>query len=335
MKSLFKDDIISLGKKALEIKRSLWGDKVFFVKNIHLNYTNICINGCKFCAFAKDESDAEAYEYTINDVIDYLKQNCASCKEVHIVGGLHPHFKFDYYLNMLRAIKSNFPGIAVKAFSAVEIDYFTKISGLSTEKVLIKLKEAGLDMMPGGGAEIFAEGTRNEICPEKISAERWLEIMEIAHNQGIKTNATMLYGHIESEDDIIDHLLKLRKLQEKTGGFNAFIPLSFHPENTFLNHLYPSTGVEDIKIISISRIILDNIPHIKGYWVMLGEKTAQVALYFGADDLDGTIVKEKITHSAGASSKEGLTESELIYMIKSAGFIPVERDSFYNEIKIY
>ncbi len=335
MKSLFKDDIITLGKKAFEIKKDYYGDKVFYVKNIHLNYTNICINGCKFCAFAKDESDADAYEYSIESVINYLKESGEDFKEVHIVGGLHPHYKFDYYIEMVKSIKASFSNVSVKAFSAVEIDYFTKISGLSVEQVLVKLKDAGLDMMPGGGAEIFASDTRNQICPEKISAERWLEIMEIAHNQGIKTNATMLYGHVESVDDIVDHLLRLRKLQEKTKGFNAFIPLSFHPENTFLSHIKPSTGVEDLKVIAISRIILDNIPHIKAYWVMLGEKTAQVALYFGADDLDGTIVKEKITHSAGASSKEGLTESELIYMIKSAGFIPVERDSFYNEIKVH
>lgn len=335
MKSLFKEDIISLGKKAFNIKFSLYGNKVFYVKNIHMNYTNICVTGCKFCAFSKDEGDSDAYEYTIEGVIDYLRGYKEDFKEVHIVGGLHPHFKFDYYLEMVKSIKSAFPGVSIKAFSAVEIDYFSKISGLSVEKVLMKLKDAGLDMMPGGGAEIFSSRTRNEICPEKISAERWLEIMEIAHNQGIKTNATMLYGHVETEDDIIDHLLKLRKLQDKTRGFNAFIPLSFHPENTFLSHIKPSTGVEDLKIISISRIILDNIPHIKSYWVMLGEKTAQVGLYFGADDLDGTIVKEKITHSAGALSKEGLTENELIYMIKSAGFIPVERDSFYNEIKVH
>jgi len=335
MISLFKEDIISLGKMASEIKRSLWGDKVFYVKNIHMNYTNICIGGCRFCAFAKDEGGIGAYEYSIADIIEYLKKYDNDFREVHIVGGLHPSYKFDYYVEMIKAIKDNFPCVAVKAFSAVEMDYFSKISGLSVEKVLLKLKDAGLDMMPGGGAEIFAEGTRKEICPEKIPAKRWLEIMEIAHNQGIKTNATMLYGHIEREDDIIDHLIRLKKLQEKTGGFNAFIPLSFHPENTFLSHLYPSTGVEDLRIISISRIVLDNIPHIKAYWVMLGEKTAQVALNFGADDLDGTIVKERITHSAGALSKEGLTESELIYMIKSAGFTTVERDSFYNEIKIH
>jgi len=254
---------------------------------------------------------------------------------VHMVGSLHPSFKFDYYLALVREIKSHFPGVAIKAFTPVEIDYFSKISGKSVEKVLLDLKDAGLDMMPGGGAEIFAEEVRNKICPEKISGKRWLEIMEIAHLNGIKTNATMLYGHLESEDDIIDHLMRLKKLQAKTNGFNAFVPLAFHPTNTFLSYLRPATGVKDLKITAISRIILDNIPHIKAYWVMLGEKTSQVALNFGADDMDGTIVKERITHSAGAKIKEGLTEEDLIYMIKSAGFTPVERDSFYNEVTVH
>ncbi|MCA1927408.1 MAG: aminofutalosine synthase MqnE [Calditerrivibrio sp.] len=335
MISLFEEDLISLGRRAFEIKKSYFGEKVYYVKNIHLNYTNICVNGCKFCAFSKNEGDADAYEYSIRDVIDYLGKSDIKFNEVHIVGGLHPGFKFHYYLDLVSEIKRNFPDVAVKAFSAVEIDYFTKISGYSVEKVLNSLKNAGLDMMPGGGAEIFAHDVRNQICPEKISAERWLEIVEIAHLNGIKTNATILYGHLESREDIIDHLIKLRNLQEKTKGFNAFIPLSFHPENTFLSHLKPSTGVEDLKIIAISRIILDNIPHIKAYWVMLGEKISQIALNFGADDLDGTIVKERITHSAGAKSKEGLTEDELIYMIRSANFLPVERDAFYNEIKVH
>lgn len=335
MKSLFKEDLISLGKKAFDIKKDYHNNKVFFVKNIHLNYTNICVGGCKFCAFAKDEGEPEAYEFSIKEIINYLKSSNVDFNEVHIVGGLHPTFKFQYYLDMITEIRRNFPRVGIKGFSAVEIDYFSKISGYSIEKVLRFLKDAGLDMMPGGGAEIFSPSVRNIICPEKISGDRWLEIMEIAHNNGLKTNATMLYGHIETEDDILDHLLKIRRLQEKTAGFNAFIPLSFHPANTFLSHLKPATGVEDIRIIAIARIVLDNIPHIKSYWIMLGEKTAQVALYFGADDMDGTIVKERITHSAGAKSKEGLTIEELIHLIKSASFIPVERDAFYNEIKRY
>jgi aminodeoxyfutalosine synthase len=223
----------------------------------------------------------------------------------------------------------------IKAFSAVEIDYFASISGLSAKEVLIRLKKSGLEMMPGGGAEIFDPEVRSVICPEKIPAERWLEIHELAHANGIMTNATMLYGHVEKSWHKMKHLESIRALQEKTGGFLAFIPLSFHPENTFLSEIMPSTGVEDLKTIAVSRIVLDNVPHIKAYWVMLGEKTAQIALRFGADDLDGTIIKENITHAAGASSSEGLTVDELAGFVKSAGLTAVERDAFYNELQVY
>lgn len=333
MKNLFKENLITLGKKAFEIKADLYKNDVFFVRNIHVNYTNICLNHCKFCAFSKDEGEKQAYDMGIEDILSYIGTSSPDASEVHIVGGLHPGNPFDFYRQMVSAIKGKFPKIVVKAFSAVEIDYFSKISGKHIDTVLNELKKAGLDMMPGGGAEILVDSVRNIICPEKINSQRWLEIMEIAHKNGIKTNATMLYGHVESDEDKIEHLKKIQKLQTKTGGFSAFIPLSFHPENTFLSHKLPATGVEDLKTIAVSRIILDNIPHIKAYWVMLGEKTAQVALYFGADDLDGTIVKENITHSAGAKSKEGLTLEELVFSVKSAGFNPVERDAFYNEIK--
>jgi aminodeoxyfutalosine synthase len=335
MKTLFDEDLISLGKKAFEIKKDKWQDKVFFIKNIHLNYTNICSSHCRFCAFAKDEVDDDAYIFELGNIAEYISSMGDDINEVHIVGGLHPTKPFEYYIEMLQEIRRNFKDIGIKAFSAVEIEFFSRISGLSIENVFKKLRDAGLDMLPGGGAEIFAENVRKQICPEKISGDEWLRIMEIAHGQGIKTNATMLYGHIETYEDRIDHLKKIKELQSRTNGFNAFIPLSFHPENTFLSHKKPSTGVEDLKVIAVSRIILDNIPHIKAYWVMLGEKVAQTALYFGADDLDGTIIKENITHAAGASSKEGLTESELIFLVKSAGMLPVERDTFYNEIRRY
>lgn len=333
MKNIFDEDFITLGKKAFDIKTNLYGKDVFFVQNIHVNYTNICLNHCKFCAFAKDEGEESAYEMNIEDIVGYIYSHGSSMSEIHIVGGLHPNKPFEFYTKMVSSIKENFPKMAVKAFSAVEIDYFSRISGKTTDNVLKALKRSGLDMMPGGGAEILVDSVRQVICPEKITSKRWLEIMEIAHNNDIKTNATMLYGHVESNEDKFEHLKKIHKLQEKTGGFTAFIPLAFHPENTFLSHKMPATGVDDLKNIAVSRIVLDNIPHIKAYWVMLGEKTAQVALYFGADDLDGTIVKENITHSAGAKSKEGLTEEDLVFLAKSAGFNPVERDAFYNEIK--
>jgi len=336
MKAILKENLLDLGKRAFQIKKDLYKDDVFFVKNIHVNYTNICVNHCKFCAFSSNKGEDSAFDMSIEDILDYLKTNVdTDTTEVHIVGGLHPDKPFEFYTDMLEAIGERFPFLTIKAFTAVEIDYFSRISGLSVENVLKKLKDKGLRMMPGGGAEILDEKVRNQICPEKISAKRWLEIMEIAHNLGIKTNATMLYGHIEDEEDILEHLLKIKKLQDKTHGFIAFVPLLFHKENTFLSHRMPSTGVEDLRVIALSRIVLENVPHIKAYWVMLGEKTAQVALNFGADDLDGTIVKEKISHFAGAKSKEGLTLEELIYLIKSANFNPVERDAFYNEIKRY
>jgi aminodeoxyfutalosine synthase len=250
------------------------------------------------------------------------------------VGGLHPYWSFDYYCRMLKAIKENFPWIQIKAFTAVEIDHFSRISGLSIKDVLMALKNNGLGLMPGGGAEILAHKVRQRLCPEKISADRWLEIHKTAHTLGIKTNATMLYGHIESLEDRIRHLSMLRALQDETGGFQAFIPLSYHATNTNIGNSTAS-GIDDLKTIAISRIFLDNIPHIKAYWIMLGEKLSQVALLFGADDLEGTVLEEKITHSAGAISAESISKEELIYLIKKTGKVPVQRDSFYNHLRVY
>ncbi|MBI5188162.1 MAG: CofH family radical SAM protein, partial [Nitrospirae bacterium] len=255
-----------------------------------------------------------------------------SFREVHIVGGLHPDWPFEYYLEMLSTIKRNFPEIRIKAFTAVEIDYMSRISRLGLKEILLALKRHGLDLMPGGGAEIFDSNVRSRLCPEKISGERWLEVMETAHMIGIKTNATMLYGHIENYGHRVDHLLRLRELQDRTGVFQAFIPLSYHPKNTEIGGFY-SSGIDDLKTIAVSRLVLDNFQHIKAYWIMLGEKISQLALLFGADDLDGTIVEEKITHSAGATTGESMTEEQLIHLIKMAGRIPVERDSFYREVK--
>lgn len=330
--NLFDRDLLELGRKADEIRRSKWQDKVYYVKNLHINYTNICVSKCRFCAFAKDDGDEGSYLMDVDDVVNYVAAKGLEAKELHVVGGLHPAKPFSFYIDMIGALKTNFPDKTIKGFTAVEIDYFSRIADISPDSVLKQLKKAGLEMMPGGGAEIFNAEIRNQICPEKIPSERWLEIMRIAHLNGIKTNATMLYGHIERDSDKMEHLEMIRNLQEETGGFLAFIPLSFHIENTSITDRYPSTGVEDLKTVAVSRIVLDNVDHIKAYWVMLGEKTAQTALRFGADDLDGTIVKENITHAAGASSKEGLTESELKWMIKACGLRAVERDAFYNEI---
>lgn len=335
MEDLFNKDLLELGKQADNIRQKMWDKKTYFVRNIHLNYTNICLNKCRFCAFAKDDGDDGAYLYDIDSMISYVADNAPDAMEIHIVGGLHPDCGFSFYTDALAALKTSFPEKVIKGFTAVEIDYFSKISDLSVDEVLKRLKKAGLEMMPGGGAEIFDPEIRNVICPEKIPAERWLEIHATAHKNGIMTNASMLYGHVEKSTHKMAHLETLRNMQEKTGGFLAFIPLAFQTQNTFLSHLMPSTGIEDLKTIAVSRIVLDNIPHIKAYWITLGEKVAQVALRFGADDLDGTISKENISHAAGAKSKSGLTIDEIVSFTKSAGLVPVERDSFYNEIKVY
>jgi len=345
---LFKsDDIFSLGKLASSVAEKKNGQRVCFIRNRHINPTNICVNRCRFCAFSRSKGEEGAFELTIEEIIEKLqpyysdvsnppstpfsKGGKEGIREVHIVGGLHPDWTFEYYLNMLSAIKKKFPEIHIKAFTAVEIDYLSRISGLNLKETLSTLKKHGLDVMPGGGAEIFNSKVRNRLCPEKISGERWLEIMEMAHGLGIKTNATMLYGHIETYEDRVDHLLKLRGLQDKTGGFQAFVPLAYHPKGNDVGGSF-SSGIDDLKTIAVSRIVLDNVDHITAYWIMLGEKISQLSLLFGADDLSGTIIEEKITHSAGALSSESMTPEELSHLIIMAGKVPVERDSFYREV---
>jgi aminodeoxyfutalosine synthase len=331
------EDIHLIGELADQLSKKINNNFAYFIVNRHINPTNICINRCKFCAFSRSKGEAGSYEMTIEEIINHLKETeklSGYVTEVHIVSGLHPDWSFEYYLEMVSTIKKEFPKIGIKAFTAVEIDYFAKRSGLSIEQTLTKLKESGVDIMPGGGAEIFNPDVRKMICPEKISGERWLEIIKTAHKIGIKTNATMLYGHLENYEHRVDHLFKLRNLQDETGGFVAFIPLSYQPENTDIKVPYPS-GIDDLKTIAISRLILDNVPHIKAYWIMLGEKLAQIALLFGADCLEGTVIEEKIAHSAGARSRKGNTIDELVHMIRETGKIPAERDSFYNILRTW
>ncbi|MBQ3034269.1 MAG: aminofutalosine synthase MqnE [Deferribacterales bacterium] len=335
MSNPFLLDFHSLIESADKIRQSKWGKKTYFVKNIHLNYTNICVNHCKFCAFAKNKGEDGSYFMTVDKAVNYVAEKGSDASEIHVVGGLHPDFALDYASDIVTELKKTFPDKTIKGFTAVEIDYFASCSGLSVGAVLERLKNAGLEMMPGGGAEIFNSSVRGKICPEKIPASRWLEIHETAHKVGITTNATMLYGHLESEEDKYRHLLMLRELQERTGGFTAFIPLSFQPDGTFLHGKKGATGIDDIKTVAAARVVLDNIPHIKAYWVMLGEKTAQIALRAGADDLDGTIVKENIARAAGGKTQSAMTVENIVGMVKSAGLIPVERDSFYREIKTY
>jgi aminodeoxyfutalosine synthase len=333
--ALFRtNEIHRLGSIANSVTERRNGKKVYFVRNRHINPTNICVNRCRFCAFSRSRGEKGAYELTVDEILDRIETSRPELSEVHIVGGLHPEWPFEYYLEMISAIKERFPSIHVKAFTAVEVDYFSRISGLNLMDTLESLKARGLETMPGGGAEIFSEKIRKKICPEKISGDRWLEIHRTAHQVGIRTNATMLYGHIESFEDRIDHMLRLRELQDDTGGFQAFIPLSYHPKNTEIGGQFPS-GLDDLRTIAISRLMLDNVPHIKAYWVMLGQKLSQVALLFGADDIDGTVIEEKITHSAGATTSEGLTMEQIIHFIRRAGKLPVERDSFYEVMNIF
>lgn len=335
---LFNSEKIHLiGELAEYVSQKINQNRVYFIVNRHINPTNICINRCRFCAFSRSKGEKGAYEMTVEEIINSLRQaeqSIGYVREVHIVSGLHPDWSFEHYLDILRSIKKEFPQITIKAFTAVEVDYFSRRSNLSIEQTLLKLKEAGLDIMPGGGAEIFNPEVRNIICPQKISGTRWLEIIKTAHILGIKTNATMLYGHLESCEHRVEHLLKLRELQDETGGFLAFIPLSYQPENTEIKVPYPS-GIDDLKTIAISRLVLHNIPHIKAYWIMLGEKLAQLALLFGADCLEGTVIEEKIAHSAGARSKKGVTMEEIIHLIKETGKVPAERDSFYNVLRTW
>jgi len=330
------NDLLAIGELAALANRRKNDDRVYFNVNRHINYTNLCVNRCTFCAFSKGVEDEGCYTLALNDILEKAAEaSAAGATEIHMVGGLHPELPFDFYLEMLAAIRADNPALHIKAFTAVEIDYFASLTGQSIEQVIHELREAGLGSMPGGGAEIFASGVRQKICPEKISGERWLEVTEIVHRSGLKTNATMLFGHLEEHADRVDHLARLRHLQDATGGFQAFIPLAFQPDNTRVPGARGVGGVDALKTLAISRIYLDNFEHIKAYWVMLGLKIAQVALAFGVNDLDGTVIEEKIGHDAGADSPQALGQKEIIALIRKAGRVPVERDTLYNELRAY
>jgi len=326
-------DLFTLGEIANEINLAANGTTVFYNINHHINPTNICVNQCRFCAYSKLEGEEGAYEQSIADILEEVKDaETQGITEFHIVGGLHPHRPFSFYLELLQTLREVHPQIILKAFTAVEIEYFSRIGGLPVREVLSQLKNAGLQAMPGGGAEIFAPGIRNQICPEKISGDKWLEIISIAHELDIPTNATMLYGHIESIADRLDHMEQLRQLQDRTGGFQVFIPLAFHATNTDIRKMGETSGVDDLKTLALARLFLDNFQHLKAYWVMLGEKIAQVGLNFGVNDLDGTVIKERITHAAGAKSAKGHSESYIRNLIVRANRQPQERDTFYQQV---
>lgn len=329
---LFKvRDLIRLGRLADQVKRVRWGDRAHFVINRQINPTNVCVLSCRFCDFATKRGRPNAYEMTIHEV---LERCSPELREVHIVGGLHPDWPWSFYLEMFQAIKTNFPQIQIKAWTAVEIDFFSKKFRLSVEDVLRQLREVGLEALPGGGAEVFSERVRNALFPFKIGAPRWLEIHRIAHRMGIPTNSTLLYGHMETHEERVEHLLKLRDLQDDTQGFMSFIPLAYQPGKTqVVKRQAPAT--EDLKTIAVARLVLDNIPHLKAYWVTMGEEIASVALHFGADDIDGTIGEERIMHAADASSPVSLTRDRLVELIQEAGCIPVERDALYCTVQVY
>jgi aminodeoxyfutalosine synthase len=323
-------DILGLGHLAHAARLAKNGLLTHYVINRHLNYSNICGVKCSFCAFWRDQDQEGSYLMDPGQKLDSAQGGSQKVDEVHIVGSCNPDLDFEYYEHLIRSTAETWPGATIKAFTAVEIAHIADSNGMDVGQVLDRLQAAGLEAMTGGGAEIFSPRVRELLCPQKISGERWLEVSGMAHNRGIPSNATILYGHIETAAERVDHLLALRDQQDKTGGFSAFIPLAFHPQNTQLQHIKQTSGLDDLKVVAASRLLLDNFPHIKAYWIMLGMKIAQVAQHFGADDLDGTIVEERITHTAGAKTAKGLTENELREMIKAAGFIPLRRDGFYN-----
>lgn len=328
-------DILSLGEMASQVKEELHGQRVYFITNRHINPSNICVTRCPLCAFGREATAPGAYTLTLDQIKEKVLSTPEGVTEFHIVGGNNPDLDLEYYQEAFSLIQSLRPGVHLQALTAVEIDFLATQASLSVEEVLIRLKKVGLGSLPGGGAEIFSPRVREKIAPGKISGDGWLQIMETAHRLGLKTNATMLYGHLETNEERIHHLLQLRDLQDRTGGFQAFIPLAFHPENTSFSHLSPTTGVDDLRVLSVSRLLLDNFPHIKAFWIMIGLKLAQISLHFGVSDMDGTVVEEKITHAAGAQTKEAISQEEIVHLIQEAGFQPVERDTLYRVVRQY
>jgi aminodeoxyfutalosine synthase len=328
------NDLFALGMMANTVRERYNGNHAYYNVNTHINPTNVCVFTCDFCAFRADLNEAKAYVMDRDQILARAGQaHGRGATELHIVGGLHHKLPFDYYVDVVRWIHDAYPEIHIKAYTAVEIEFFARIARLSTREVLERLIEAGLGSLPGGGAEIFHPEVREQICGAKASTESWLDIHRTAHRLGLHSNATMLYGHIDRPKHRIDHLVRLRELQDETGGFQTFIPLAFHPDNSRMDDLPKPSGVMDLKTMAISRLMLDNFPHIKAYWVMLGIKTAQLALSFGADDIDGTVVHEKIYHEAGAETPQEVTVAEIRRLITEAGRIPVERDTLYHRVE--
>ncbi len=325
-------ELLEIGRMAERRCLALNGRTVRYIVNRHINHTNICVNACRFCAYFRAPGHPEAYAMPLEEVFRHAEQVVRpEIRELHIVGGLHPDLPYAYYTDLLKGLSDRFPSVHLQAFTMVEIDHIARLGGRSVEETLRDLQSAGLGSLPGGGAEVFSPEVRDKVCPRKISGERWLEIARTAHRIGLRTNASILYGHVETIEERVDHLVRLRELQDETGGFLAFIPLSYHASNTELGGR-GTTGIDDLKTIAIARLMLDNILHIKAFWIMLGPKLAQVALHFGADDIDGTVEEERITHSAGASTPQSLSRSEITRLIRDADRDPVERDTLYNRV---
>lgn len=325
-------DLPALGRMADHVARRRHGDRVHFTLNRQLNPTNVCVLDCAFCDFAaRPRNDPSAYEMSWDEILAHVTDDIT---EIHIVGGLHPKWGYDKYVEIVRRIREKSPALTIKAWTAVEIDFFSKIGKRSIESVLEDMAEAGLDALPGGGAEVFSERVRKELFPHKIGEAEWFAVHDAAHRMGIPTNCTLLYGHVETYEERVEHVLKLRDQQDATGGFQAFIPLEYQVGTTKLVERQAS-AMEDLRTIAMSRLVFDNVPHVKAYWVMLGEQTAEIALSFGATDLDGTIGDEKIAHMALADSAAGHARETLVRMIRAAGKTPVERDALYREIRVH
>ncbi|HEY1270384.1 MAG TPA: aminofutalosine synthase MqnE [Terriglobales bacterium] len=326
-------DILAIGWMANQVRERMHGDRTYFNVNRHINPTNVCVAACRLCAFGRKKDAPGAYTMALEEAFQAAASGYSEAvTEFHIVGGLHPDLPFQYFLDLISGLKQRFPQVHLKAFTMVEVAYLAKRAKLSIAETLAQLKTAGVDSLPGGGAEIFADRIRHIICDHKIDGDQWLETARLAHQIGLRSNATMLYGHVENDADRVDHLMKLRGLQDETGGFQTYIPLAFHPDNTPLQHLPKTTGMLDIKQIAVGRLVLDNFQHIKAYWQMMTPKIAQISLRFGADDLDGTVIEEKIYHDAGATTPQGMRRQELVRLIREAGREPIERDTLYRPV---
>jgi len=327
-------DLLAVGWLANREREKRHGGRTFYNYNIRLEATNVCVASCLFCSFARlKPGDPGAYTMSLDEAWDKLRRRSHQpITEVHVVNGLHPDLPLDYYVELLRGFKRIRPGIHLKCFTAVEIAFFADLYGMSDEQILRELMAAGLDSLPGGGAEIFAERVRKKICDDKCGTERYLDIHRAAHRLGMRTNVTMLYGHIETAEERVDHMLRARALQDDTGGFQAFIPLAFHPDNNQMRKLPAPTAADTLRVHAVARLMLDNIPHVKAFWIATGVEVAQTALWFGVDDLDGTVQEEKIYHMAGAQTPEAMTPSEIERLITAAGRDPVERDTLYRVV---